>query len=258
MYLLFSVFCTPAQGPTFSLPVPFLQLEICLWHSCSAHLPAMNALISPYFNAVPEDSLRVGSWWIVSIFQHHCSWVPGSNHFKGNGKLLCCFQDSPFPFGFWCWFQMMSQAAFFYLCCLGFTNLPASVHMWVPPHWETFQPFCPLLGLWSQPGRCLLIFHSCHLHPTTSLFSEFLISDIVFFSSEISTWFFSRFSAVSTFFLLLQEPGFSHLGTQCWQLLRPCLKTPVCHLGVGLCRLFSPEWAWCPGPLFLVWLGTVS
>lgn len=168
MYLLFSVFCTPAQGSTFSPPVTSFSLECCLWHSCSAHLPAMNSLISPYFTSVPGGhSLGAGSWWTVSIFQHHCSWVPGSNHFKGNGKLLWLLLRFSFPL----WFLILISddvAGSFLLFMLSGVHQSSCICTPMSPTTlgNCSAILCPLLGLWSQSGRCLLIFHSCHLHPT--------------------------------------------------------------------------------------------
>lgn len=76
-------------------------LGSCLWHSYSAHLPAMNSFISPYSNSIPgEHRLGSGSWWTVSTFQHHCSWVPGTNHFKDNGKLLWLLSRFSLPLWF--------------------------------------------------------------------------------------------------------------------------------------------------------------
>lgn len=45
-------------------------------------------LTPPDFAAIPGGRcLGAGSWWMVSISQHHCPWAPGSNYFKGRVEL---------------------------------------------------------------------------------------------------------------------------------------------------------------------------
>lgn len=223
VYLLFSVFCIPVLGPMFLPTVTFLQpgelpvafLECSSASSEFSHFPPFTFILGGHCQGA-------GSWWMVSISQHHCSWVPESNHFKGHVKLLWLLSKFSLPL----WFSVLildDVSRQFYLCCLRLTSLPESAHLWVPLHLETFQPFSvpspppgALVSAWVMSTDLLSFLSSPPYYPahlvnflfeilhfsvlkfplSSFLYFQFFCCKLIFFHSS-GAWFPSPWYAVS-------------------------------------------------------------
>lgn len=189
---------------------------------------------------------------MVFIPQHHCHRMPGSDQYP------------PFPFGFQYWFQWCEWLVLFVWGSLGswICIFNVSHHIWTLFS-DSFSP--PPRAL-SQSGWYLLIyflFIPGSPLPAIQPPIEFLISDIVFFSSQTSLFLFHSFNFFllwPLFFFIHQEAVFLHLSKQSLNsCLDPVWKSqhPVILGLASVDCLLPPEWACCSSPLFLVWLGTV-